>query len=591
MGSRWFFVAFAAAAGAVLHCSGGSSPGVASASTLDGGGGGDGDGCGGLPDEDRPLIPASKVDLLLAVDNSASMGEKAALLASSIGTLLRDVARVGDVHVGVVTSSLGNFGGDVCDANNPATNGHAHLQATDVHGAPVPGVQNGVLSFTSGGDVEAFVNNAATLVIGAGENGCGLEAQLETMYHFLVQPDPWDVVKIDGNNLADLGVGVDGTVLDQRKAFLRPDSALVVIMITDEDDSSADPLTIGGQGWAFMSKKFPGSKVIRSNNPVQGTTAPRGTSTCDTNPGSEDCTTCGYQSGCDPATPTCQKIKADATCRTSGMPGQSGDGYDGFYGPDDDSLNIRFQHMKARFGVDPQYPISRYVDGFTKSVVPNRANEHVETSASGRRQIADYTGTPNCTNPIFAASLPSASDTERCNLPRGPRSRELVVFALVGGVPPALATDTPDWVKILGKDPDNYDLSGIDPHMIQSSTPRDGLTGATLPLGNNGDDPVNGREWSTQKNDLEYACTFPLPAPKVCPVNDASCDCTPAQTGNPPLCSAPGTQIRGKAYPTVRELRVVRGLGDRGVVGSICGASYDATMKSISARLATRLRP
>src|SRR5205823_334903 len=57
---------------------------------------------------------ASKVDVLLVVDNSASMTDKAKLLSGSVGALLRKVATVGDVHVGVITSSLGTMGGNVC---------------------------------------------------------------------------------------------------------------------------------------------------------------------------------------------------------------------------------------------------------------------------------------------------------------------------------------------------------------------------------------------------------------------------------------------------------------------------------------------
>jgi hypothetical protein len=34
---------------------------------------------------------------------------------------------------------------------------------------------------------------------------------------------------------------------------------------------------------------------------------------------------------------------------------------------------------------------------------------------------------------------------------------------------------------------------------------------------------------------------------------------------------------------------VVRGLGDRGVVGSICSKSYAGTMTTLSARLASRV--
>ncbi len=551
---------------------------------------------GGDPDPDVPLVPASKVDLLLVVDNSASMGDKNNLLADSIGTLLRDLAKVGDMHVGVLSTSLGDFGASstpqsgVCDATAfPRLNDKAHLRTTDAGGAQVPGTSNGFLTYT-GGDVEPLVKNTELLVRGVGETGCGLEAQLEATYRFLSQPDPWVTVTLDKFNQATLGSEIDAQVLAQRKAFLRPDSALVVVMITDEDDSSVDPLSVGGQGWAFMSRMFPGSKVFRGAGAAQGTTAPRGTSICATNPGSASCTSCGFQFLCNPTDPACQAIKNDVNCRTSGS-AQTGDGYDGYYGPDDDSLNVRFHRMKERFGIDPQFPIRRYVDGLSASKVPDRAAEHPTTTVSdGRRTIAAYEQTPKCTNPIFAASLPSGPGEELCNLPRGPRSRELVIFALLGGFPESLAGESPNWKALVGANPGAFDYSGLDPHMVPSVSPRAGLAPPSATRGDNGSDPVHGREWDTRKNDLQFACTFPLPATRVCNASDPSCDCA-IDGHNPPLCAVTlGQQIRAKAYPTTRPLRVAQGLGERAIIGSICaGGGYDNTMRRLGKRIAPRL--
>ena len=93
---------------AALHC-GGSAVGQ---STLDGGPDGGSDGPGTTDAEGKRPNPdavgattSSKVDLLLVVDNSASMGDKAKLLSASVGTLLKRVVTAGDVHVGVITTS------------------------------------------------------------------------------------------------------------------------------------------------------------------------------------------------------------------------------------------------------------------------------------------------------------------------------------------------------------------------------------------------------------------------------------------------------------------------------------------------------
>ena len=567
---------------AFVHCGGGTTtaqpvpaeggpgPGDEAGAGVDGGSGPNPDAIG--------ATTSSKVDLLLVVDNSASMGDKSKLLGASLDPLVRKLASAGDVHLGVITSSLGTMGGNLCAEGDAHQASKARLSTVGPNDVPLASAKQGFLSFGGGGasNVDTFIADAQTLVNGVGENGCGLEAQLESMYRFLVQPDPWASVAVDSNNEASL-VGIDDVLLAQRKAFLRPDSLVVVVMITDEDDSVADPLSVGGQGWAFMDSQFPGSPVFRADGKT--TTAPRATTACAVDPGSPDCTSCAFANTCAMSDPSCQKIKNDPNCSKLG----------GYYGPTEDQLNIRFQRMKERFGIDPQYPISRYVDGFTKSLVPNRDGEH--TRAGG--VISAYKGTATCTNPLFAAALPDPGG-ELCNLPKGPRGKDLVVFALIGGVPEAFAGATPSWQKILGTDPGIFNYEGIDTHMIQSASPRPGLPMPSSTRGDLGPDPINGREWDTAANDLQYACTFTLPSLRTCVAQDTSCDCASPST-NPPLCGATlGQQVRGKAYPTVRELRVVKALGDRGILGSICPGSvasgYTGSMTTLANRLAPHLK-
>jgi hypothetical protein len=62
-----------------------------------------------------------------------------------------------------------------------------------------------------------------------------------------------------------------------------------------------------------------------------------------------------------------------------------------------------------------------------------------------------------------------------------------------------------------------------------------------------------------------------------------------------PLCqdAATGTfsnvQVRAKAYPGLRELEVLKGLGDQGIVGSICPAnSRNTTAADYGARPSPR---
>jgi len=94
---------------------------------------------------------------------------------------------------------------------------------------------------------------------------------------------------------------------------------------------------------------------------------------------------------------------------------------------------------------------------------------------------------------------------------------------------------------------------------------------------------INGHDRSIpDKNDLQYACIFPLlpgtarDCAAACALENG-CDCI--DPGNDdPLCDVepdkgtPTRQARGKAYPGLRQLGVLKGLEDQGIVGSVCPA-------------------
>lgn len=83
-----------------------------------------------------------KVDLLFMIDNSPSMADKQAELARRIPLLIKELTNpdpdpktgrpkykpVRDLHVGIITSSLGSYGTSACDdSTNRHQNDHAHL--------------------------------------------------------------------------------------------------------------------------------------------------------------------------------------------------------------------------------------------------------------------------------------------------------------------------------------------------------------------------------------------------------------------------------------------------------------------------------
>ncbi len=544
-----------------------------------------------------------KVDLLFMIDDSASMGDKQAYLKEAIPSLISrfltpncvtddppkslgastasgtcpqggrlEFPAVHDLHLAIVTSSLGALGGsDYCRADEENKHGRLVARAGS-NGAALPDAQpSGFLAwFPNAGNEGNQAGGGATpiteatalqrdfedIVAGIGESGCGLEAQLESWYRFLVQPDPYDAIGVKDD--ASILGGIDKTILQQRHDFLRPDSLVAIIVLSDENDSAVDPRANGGKAWKFME--------------ASATFAPsRGTSACDTDPTSAACVSCDDRTAAND--PNCKLGKYTTT------------------DPDldkRDNVNLRHVRMKKNYGMDLQYPLSRYIGGLTSALVPHRDEEY----PSGAH---DYVGKGSCTNPLFAARLPDANsktDTEHlCHLPKGSRDASLVFYAHIGGVPhellhfdpsdakASLLTDA-DWVKILGNDPEKADYAGIDLHMIESTKPRGTLQ---PPASADDADPIHGREYDSSanglKSDLMYACTFPI-ARRDCKLaaNAASCDCpTKASDVLPhaqlvPLCDPndPTIQIRAKAYPTIRELLLAKKLGAQGVVSSLC---------------------
>ena len=438
------------------------------------------------------------------------------------------------------------------------------------------------------------------LVVGVHQFGCGIESQLESWYRFLIQPDPYASLAnavVNGKKVAQW-VGVDTTILAQRADFLRPDSLVAVLVLTDENDSEVDVRSFGGTAWNFMSSGFP---------------PPRGTAICQTKPNDPGCTSCAFG-----------KDKSDPQCLTEGGVYSTADvtswGYD---------LNLRHVHEKQKYGVSVQFPIQRYVLGLTSPRVPDRTHEYPAGAES-------YAGLDpsnlDCTNPLYAAALPRApagsstwnpTSDELCNLPPGTRKPGLVFYAHIGGVPHQLlqvdpsnpdspqkaALTSQDWQLILGEDPEALDYTGIDPHMIESYSQR---TGVPVPPGGfkvadqsqpENTDPIAGREWQTDSTtplhdglrvDREYACVFKLDTSRDCsdgaiamnPTLADSCDCASPVVGTggefthaevPAVCNDanPRMQDYAKAYPTIRELELAHLLGQvpgahEGIISSLC---------------------
>ncbi|AKT41296.1 hypothetical protein [Chondromyces crocatus] len=547
------------------------------------------------PVPEGPLSKADKIDILMMIDNSASMADKQQVLALALEELMESLtnplcidatgilppsrppsslaacptgtsrwfAPVTDIHLGIVSSSIGGYGGDGCSpALSPSNNDRGHLLArwSPEQGEGIPTYQGkGFLSWDPAlryappgeSSAVAVATTFKQMVLGVGQEGCGFEAPLEGWYRFLADPEPYQTLSVV--NRVATPEGIDTDLLQQRADFLRPDSMLAILMLTDENDCS---IREGGQ--YYMAATY-------SNN----YRLPRARAVCATNPADPCCTSCAVTMPECPVDPTCYP-GGDPTREPLPLP------------VDDDRPNVRCFDQKRRFGIDFLYPTDRYVQALTSSAITNRQGDLVP-------------------NPIFSDLNPNDANATV-------RDPGLVILGGIVGVPwQELARDPADltqgfkspqeltasgtWSAIVG-DPQNH-VAPSSPYMKESIVPRAGIT-----QGN----PINGNEWATNNDDLQFACIFTLPEPVLCPPGAQGCDCNKSE--NIPLCERDPitnelTQTKAKAYPGLRQLSVIQQMGEQGVAGSICPAQLDnptaddfgyrPAIRAFVERMATRL--
>ena len=161
------------------------------------------------------------VDVLFVVDNSNSMAQEQQNLAQNFPKFIQKLDQAGlGYHVGVVSSDLGagNYGLPSCEV--AGGDGGKLLSQPHIAGCTPPSDPwiskvNGT-SNVPGGDVAAAFSCIAQI----GTGGCGFESTLESARRAL---DP---------------------TLNANPGFIRKDAALAVILLTDEDDCSAQKTSL-----------------------------------------------------------------------------------------------------------------------------------------------------------------------------------------------------------------------------------------------------------------------------------------------------------------------------------------------------------
>ncbi len=576
----------------------------------------------GAADDDTVVrTTADKLDLLFMIDNSQSMADKQQILAQAVPQLVirllnppcvdengnavgvqpatpndvcvegsREYEPIADIHIGVISSSLGGVGGSFCETEtaadaNPTTMDMAHLMGTvrdtlveDSDGFlnwdnrdPALAASDSTPDAPPISDFGTLIARFADHVVAVGEVGCGFESSLESWYRFLIDPAPYQRILIPdpatGQGVKD---GVDQELLDQRAMFLRSDSRVVVVMVTDENDCS---IRAGGLG----------SLVATFNRDNSIFLMRRGTSVCETSPNDPCCFSCATD---DSAWPSSCGTKEQLCLGTEGEVEVSLTYYE-------DASNLRCYKQKQRFGIDFLYPTSRYTVGLRSAeLCPDSSFGDADCQCAKATKLG-ATCKPGAAvdNPLYSPGTTGVV-----------RDPSLVFLAGIIGVPWQLiatddtaTTETPslryktsadiDWAAIVGDSDGNVLPTSL--HMQESILPREGLPG---PDAGPTADPVNGHEWNTDGKDLQYACIFELPVPRDCATVEQgrNCDCFPSadvtspnptedvENARKPVCQDmvsgvyTTTQYRAKAYPGLRELEVLRDYGDNAITTSVC---------------------
>jgi len=538
-----------------------------------------------------------KVDLLIVVDNSISMADKQSELGRRMPELIHALtdptpdpqtkkpSNVADMHVGVITSSLGSHGTSACavEITNRSNNDRGHLLPRS--GEPAAGTKGWDFATANASATTPSIDCPATVtasplswvfkpeadpsaqfkghpggatqletatscvVASAKEQGCGYEETWEAMYHFLVDPAPYGKAEVKctfgisgdacGSNKIEV-TGLDEELLAQRKAFLRPDSLLAVIVLSDENDASLKPAGLNWLPWGYGKGSMQ-----------------RGWAACDSVPDDFEPETAAdlVRLHDELKCWSCFEKNTDPNCTVKWATDPLNNDVDG--------RNLRAMRQTNRYGYNFLWGRQRYVDAFTKGQVLGSDNKLAP-------------------NPVFAGGM---------------RTQDLIVVATIVGVPRKLVANADGTPKELT--PADWDLiqgpvGKRDPQMFEQIQPRTqaGPDGKTIPKyagdrtinysptegGNGGDRNI------ADGDDLQYACIEERSAPGA----NNDCDGTEPEKRNP-LCAAGGTQPFFKAYPGLRHLRIAKDLGISGFVASICAKSYAPAIKGITDKLKAAL--
>jgi hypothetical protein len=206
----------------------------------------------------------NKVDVLLVVDNSYSMQGLRTELPKLLDAFVAGSDEPGherpeltDIHVAVVSTDMGLLGNNdlIMECAGSGDDG----LFTELTAAELEQCDPDMRSFVEYQDGEGEITTAiaASCVPDVGIEGCGFEQPLEAMLKALWPASNSDVEFFSG----------EGHGEDAHAGFLREDSLLVVVVVSDEDDCSANDPALFDPVLAAQANK--GLNTICATSPDQ----------------------------------------------------------------------------------------------------------------------------------------------------------------------------------------------------------------------------------------------------------------------------------------------------------------------------------
>jgi hypothetical protein len=531
------------------------------------------------------LSMSNQLDVLFVVDNAPTTVDLEQRFAQSIPLLVqrllaartdtfagRVATNIDDVHIGVITSSLGAFGTGGCrNDDGDDLDDRAHLMPRSSARVPMTGWTTNAASqpiaarcpaigaasavtwardmsrtdvaFSGADAIGAFATAVSCAVLSAGNDGCMERQPLAAAARFLVDPEPTNPVMpacaanpSDPSCDAPVVQGAEDTaILAQRSGFLRKGSVLLVVTVSDRDDESVvttgDTWIFGGRPPGMMTGASPGCASLSDSTDSDSFIELDASHCVPCAPSSTD-TRCRDREG-DPIAPLDAQL---------------------------DPLTLRSFQPIQRFGQSNLVPRSSYQALFSETSIIVGAGALVP-------------------NPLFADQ----------------RTTDMVIVASFAGVPQALLgesdgvlakLDDASWSAIGGAD-----IAARDPHMIEATSPR-----PNLPLfnGNPSVDPAGGERQIPNGDALEYACIGPRLDTNTTVV-DPSCPTQPGDLTDP-LCTADGRRLFYGVEPGLRTARVLESIGGDATLPAValessCAPDFSGAMGSIASLVESRVDP